>query len=141
MSNANMFESSVFVDEKAETEKKLTEIRGLFTNTFLTGTYGFGYPKHDDIDIVVVGYMKDNVVKMIESLGYTCDTNNGSLGSVTVNNTPFNFICIHCDDRSSWWIATEIMRMLVPITNRNMRHGLFELIRGIVKAFELEPRG
>lgn len=127
------------------TKKQLCEfskIKELFKFHFVTGTYGFGYESFDDIDIVVFGGNKTSARNLLEENGFVLEeVNGGSLGSIKtiagVDEVPFNIICVHHTERDAWKLATNVLKQLEPIRNREQRHGIFEIIRGLCKANNL----
>ncbi len=124
-----------------ETDETIAhEIRKIFSPSFFTGTYAFGYPSPQDIDIVVV---KDKklAIKLLNEMGYkTKGEESGSEGSVVLEDFHINIVCVTEKDYNRWFVATQMMKVLKPIYNRDERHGLFEILRGCVKGFKLQTK-
>lgn len=125
--------------EKKTTTEIVNLIQSSYPNNFLTGTFAFGHTSFKDIDIVLCGYDKRLVATELKKNNFIVIENGGSIGSIVIENTKLNLICVWTKDIVHWEFATQIMKSIKPIFPKGKRHATFEILKGLSK-MELELR-
>lgn len=105
---------------------------------FLSGSRGMGYPTDaSDWDICVPFLLSVNIKEICSDY----ETSEYFEGFVhKFGDYKINFIPLHPLDMLCWCLATKTIRDIhkytgwTRLTNKEIRHGLFETYRGVIKA-------
>ena len=131
------------MDDDALAQKILNH----WPSSFVTGTTAWDHPRARDIDIVVPAQRIGVIEYVVETLNLniyeTLDDSYGDdreHGSVYIQNSRINVVCVSNDDYGHWKAATQMMKGIKPVNSRKARHGLFETLRGLAKALDLKAR-
>jgi predicted nucleotidyltransferase len=104
---------------------------------FITGSYAYGpISSNSDIDIVCLACeyqeIKDFITSSFEISAFNPSVYNNGIYLRRHNAPAINIIPLSMRSFVAWKFATEMMKCMHPIYDKNKRHSTFEILCGIV---------
>ena len=105
-------------------------------HVFITGTSAYGPTgPYSDIDIGCLTRDKESMIsyiwKELKIVGTSASTYNNGTYLHRLQGRPINLIPLSKRHFVAWKCATEMMKCLPPITDKNLRHSVFESLCGL----------
>lgn len=123
--------------------RALLERGACLEGAFLTGSRAFGtHSAPSDFDVCVDIGRFENIRSSLLRLGADLTPSSYNAGVVAeLYGVKINLIPLHPHDMVCWFLATEAVQRIVEIPaaherlrSRSIKHGLFEVLRGVYKA-------